>query len=457
VRTSVAIVQPYWGFWENSAGIDLRADRLRLLADAVEAFGSDVRVTVSGLLETAADAEALARQCVDVDAVVMLTTMAAPAATSMTFLDLVPNRPVVVWALSRDSGMPADFSHSDITTRGATVGAPMVASALARAGRAFDVVLTTLREPGAAVAAARQAAAAGLLRRTTLLRIGAPLPGYTSTDATDDDLGALGITVVHVAPDEVSARGRQVSAAAVTARRQQVDDEFEIDPSVSPKALDTALRVEVVLDDLVSEHSAGAGALNCHVPALRFGTDVGIAPCLALGRLTTRGTPWTCTGDVVTAVAMLTVQALGFPTLYHEIEAVDHDADEVLLANTGEHDLRLCGNARPRLVPDIWYEDDDTTGPCAVFALPPGPASLVGFALVGGPTWIVAEGRFTGRSSARTGTPNGGFRFADRHVREAWPRWAATGVTHHSAATNALVAADIASVAHHLGARALVV
>jgi hypothetical protein len=151
------------------------------------------------------------------------------------------------------------------------------------------------------------------------------------------------------------------------------------------------------------------------------------------------------------------VQALGFPTLYHEIEAVDHDTDELILANTGEHDLRLCGKARPTLVPDVWYEDDDTTGPCAVFALPPGPASLVGFAIVGGPTWIVAEGRFTGRSSARTGTPNGGFRFAGGHVSEAWPRWAATGVTHHSAATNALVAADIRSVAHHLDAQVLVV
>src|SRR5205085_373984 len=98
--------------------------------------------------------------------------------------------------------------------------------------------------------------------------------------------------------------------------------------------------------------------INCHVPALRFGTEVGVSPCLALGRLTTAGRPWTCAGDVVTSIAMLTVKALGLPALYHEIEAVDWDADEIILANTGEHDLGLCGPQRPRLVPDVWYEKD---------------------------------------------------------------------------------------------------
>ena len=30
-----------------------------------------------------------------------------------------------------------------------------------------------------------------------------------------------------------------------------------------------------------------AGAMNCHVPEIRLGPDVGIAPCFGLGRSTT--------------------------------------------------------------------------------------------------------------------------------------------------------------------------
>jgi L-fucose isomerase-like protein len=80
------------------------------------------------------------------------------------------------------------------------------------------------------------------------------------------------------------------------------------------------------------------------VPALRFAADPGIAPCYALGRETTRGIPWTCTGDITAAIAMLTLKQLGAAALYHEIEALDQRNGEALLANSGEHDL---GTARP--------------------------------------------------------------------------------------------------------------
>jgi L-arabinose isomerase len=36
-------------------------------------------------------------------------------------------------------------------------------------------------------------------------------------------------------------------------------------------------------------------------------------------------------------------------------------------------------------------------------------------------------------------------------VQEAWPRWATSGVSHHSAATNRHLAADVRVVARHLG------
>ena len=202
---------------------------------------------------------------------------------------------------------------------------------------------------------------------------------------------------------------------------------------------------------------ADAGVINCHVPELRLDPGAGVAPCLALGRLTSRGVPFTCSGDVVTSVAMLAVRALGHPTLYHEIEAVDFVSDEVLLANTGEHDLGLC-SGRPRLGANLWYESDPVTGPCASFGVDAGPASLVALTLTpAGPRWVVADGAFTGRDAPLTGTPHAGFRFASGHVERAWPRWAAAAVTHHSVATNARLSEDIQLVSMHLGAEAVLI
>jgi L-arabinose isomerase len=294
-----------------------------------------------------------------------------------------------------------------------------------------------------------------VVRLATVLKVGDTLDGYDSVAADDDDLRGLGCRVVAVEPEEVVQRAADATADEVDQLLLQVRQEFTVSADVDPDALHTALGVEVALQGLADRHGAAAGVMNCHTAQFRHRERSGMAPCLALGRLTTRGVPWTCTGDVVTAVAMLAVQALGHPTLYHEIEAVDDERDEVVLANTGEHDLRLVSSLPAALQPNVWFTGDPLTGPCAQFTVPAGPATLVAFVLGPGPRWVTAEGVFTGRAAPLTGTPHAGFRFGAGPARQVWPAWAAAGVTHHSVATNAHIGGDISRIALHLGSESV--
>ena len=214
---------------------------------------------------------------------------------------------------------------------------------------------------------------------------------------------------------------------------------------------------------MVDAHGLDGGAFNCHVPQFRFGEPIGIAPCWALGRLTSAGRPFTCTGDIVTAVAMLTTKRLGGAAIYHEIEAIDYATGEVVIANSGEHDLAwLAPGARPRLRPNGWFCGRDAhCGMCAVLEPAPGPATLVGFtphpAARGGFRYVVARGELTSRTFPETGTVNGAFRFHDGPVEAAWARWASAGVNHHSSATPGDLSAEVVTVARHLGIEAVVV
>lgn len=449
--TSVALVHPYWDFFEDSVPFDLRAERTAMLHRVAEVVSEAHDVVASLLISCEAEARAAVKVCAAADALVLLSSMASPPGPTMELLDQLAQHPVVVWAMHESADpLPGSFSHSDITARGATVGAPMLTSAIFRSGRHCDVVLAPLSSPHVALEAIRRAAAAGRTRRSTILRIGAPIPGYTMVDASDEMLAALGPRVRHVEPDELRERSAAVTHDQLAERETEVRHEFDVNDAIAPGELERALRVEIALDELVVFHQAAAGSLNCHLPAIRYGSTIGIAPCLALGRLTSRGIPWACAGDVVTAVAMLTVQSLGHPTMYHEIEAVDYERDELVLANSGEHDLRLCGHRRPRLVPNVWYRKDPRTGPCALFTIPAGPASLTAFVFGPKPRFIVANGHFTGHGFPHTGIPNAGFRFGSGRASTVWPKWAAAGATHHSVATSAQIAGDIAAVAAHL-------
>jgi L-arabinose isomerase len=431
MRPRVALVEPYWAFWEASVPYDLRADRAAL-AQAVRA---------------ALDVDWVAAE--EADAVLVLQSMATPPAQTLPQLGSLP---VVIWAAHRGGGLHPDFDHGAITSEGATVGAPMLTSVLVREGRPFELVVGRVDDPEtqrAAGAALAAAAAASHLRRARVGRVGQPLDGYACVD-TDDELlrRATGIELVPIDPAELRELYAGVGDARVRALEREAGEQYDLE--ISGDELDRSLRVACALDDLVDRHGLDAGAMNCHVPEIRFGDEIGITPCFGLGRSTTRGVPWTCVGDVLTAVAMLAGKLLGGAAQYHELEAIDYATGELVLASSGEFDLALAPDARPRLIRNGWFASDARCGACACFSAAAGPATLIGFAQVGeGYRLIAAEGEFTGRAFPATGTANGGFRFA--RGLDGWTDWCRAGANHHSSATPGAFGPAIAALGRLAG------
>lgn len=470
-RPRVGVISPYWTLWEHTAGPSFRADRLALARSVADELAAAGALDAVAVLEIASgdDGLAVGRRLVadGVDVVLVVQTMAVPAAWTMAALDALPGTPVVVWALHETGIVDGAFDHGSITTQGATVGAPMLSNLLTRAGRPFELILGRRSDAGTVARVVEALRLAGIARgisRARLGRIGRPLDGYAHVDVDDAALrAATGIELVFVDPDEVVARYRDVSDSEVSALEAEVRRDWTFEAEPLPDDLDRSLRAAIALEAVVDAHALDGGAFNCHVPQFRFGEPIGIAPCWALGRLTSGGRPFTCTGDIVTAVAMLTTKRLGGAAVYHEIEAVDYATGEVVIANSGEHDLAwLAPGTRPRLRPNDWFcGKDPHCGVCAVLEPAPGPATLVGFTphpqARGGFRYVVARGDLTERTFPETGTVNGAFRFRDGPVEAAWARWASAGVNHHSSATPGDLSADVVIVARYLGIEALVV
>ena len=469
-RPRVGVVHPYWTLWEHTAGPTFRADRMAL-ARAVATDLADIVDPVAVVeIASAEDGAAVGRRFVDLDVevVLVLQTMAVPAAWTMAAIEALPGSPVVVWALHETGLVEGGFDHGSITTQGATVGAPMLANLLSRADRPFELVLARRSDADGrrrVRTALRLAGVARRIARSRLGRIGRPLDGYAHVDVDDAALrSATGIELVAVDPDEVVDAFRAVVDSDVRALEIDVRRDWTlVGDVVEGEALERSLRAALALEVVVDAHGLDGGAFNCHVPQFRFGEPIGIAPCWALGRLTSAGRPFTCTGDIVTAVAMLTTKRLGGAAVYHEIEAIDYGTGEVVIANSGEHDLAwLAEGERPRLQRHGWFcGKDPHCGVCAAFEPAPGPATLVGFTphprSRGGFRYVVARGELTSRRFPETGTVNGAFRFADGPVEAAWGRWACAGVNHHSSATPGDLSADVVAVAGHLGIDAVVV
>jgi L-arabinose isomerase len=469
-RASIAVLHPYWDLWEHTAGPTFRTDRLAMTRRVAQGFDDGFETVLVDDLASFEDGARLGERLVALQpsAILVIVTMAAPPAYSLAALERVPNTPIVLWALHERGLVDGSFDHGRITTQGATVGAPMLTNLLSRSGRPFQLVLGPMDDPHVehrVREALRIASVASGIRSSRLGRIGPPLDGYAHVDAPDAELHrALGIELVTVDADDVVAAWRGVTRDRVRALEDEVRSTWDVAADVSDGgALERSLRAAVALEDVVAHHRLDGGAFNCHVPQFRFGDEIGIAPCWGLGRLTSLGTPFTCTGDILTAIAMLVTKRLGAASLYHEIEAIDYASGEVVIANSGEHDLAwLAPGERPRLGRNGWFcGKDPRCGVCAAFEPAPGPATLVGFTphpgALGGFRFVVARGELTSRRFPQAGTVNGAFRFQEGSVEEAWARWATAGVNHHSSATPGDISADISIVAQLLGLEAVIV
>jgi L-arabinose isomerase len=413
-RPRVALIHPYWDFWESSVDYDLRQEKDQVSFEVKELL--DVEWTSSD-----------AAECV-----LVLQTMATPPSWT---LDELPDLPVVVWAAHRHRWRSDEYGIDAITAEGATVGGPMLTSVLVRAGRPFELIVGQMQDwqtTDKVMGALTGAAAATRIRSARIARLGPIVDGYACVDTPDDRLAeALGIEVVRLEASEFAAAFAQVGQQQVDLARVEAAEDFRIE--VDGQGLDRSLRAACALDLIVERYQLSAGAINCHVPEIRFG-DVGVTPCFALGRSTTKGIPWSCTGDVLTAAAMLISKSIGGSAQYHELETYDYEADEFVIASSGEHDLAFAGEAAASLVPNRWFAADPCVGACACFSASAGSATLLALADIGDHYRLIeAAGELTGSAFPETGTANAGFRF--NRGLDSWRRWCEFGANHHSSAT----------------------
>ena len=145
---SVAVIAPYWSFWEHTIGPNVRMERAADARMVAGLLGDEFHVLLSDSLSNIEESVAAVAKVngLGLEVVLILSSMAVPPQTLTTFLNSLEAKPeVVIWAVNDvDFAVRDDFNHGAITQHGSTVGAPMIASALLRSGTRSPVILGRL-------------------------------------------------------------------------------------------------------------------------------------------------------------------------------------------------------------------------------------------------------------------------------------------------------------------------
>jgi L-fucose isomerase-like protein len=308
------------------------------------------------------------------------------------------------------------------------VGAYAVTNALVRAGHPARCEIGEALGPGT-IAWLRAAGFASDLAGARFGLIGGRWPGmldvHLDTNRLARDLGATWEDVVLPGAEAVEPMRLDVLADL------GVSTIAGEPPAIDDGCVAASRRLAAALEDA----SAGldAMALRCHSDAVGSHPGYGVMGCLGASLLTTRGLPVTCTGDMVTLVAMFFASRVGGAAQYFEVDGPDRDRGALLLSNGGEIDLRSARPGSVQLVEQQFFTGIRGRGLAFRGLVEPGPATLVAFTeQPGGWRLITLEGEVLADHLAGFPVTNAFFRTA-LDPAEAFRRLGNAGSPHHVA------------------------
>lgn len=388
-----------------------------------------------------------------VDCVVVYTSIAVFSAIPMAALRAL-DAPLLLCNVQQIETIEGVYAAEDMLRHTGQVGIQALANTLLREGRHFRVVTGYERDSGFHTdlgAFLRLVRVARNFRTARLLAIGDPFPAMLDV-LIDEGLlkEKLGIEVVHAGMEDLTREFSAVPAERVASRLSAIRETHSLRDIGEPEMHRSAQLAEAVENLVQRLGGADAGSLNCHGTCLR-NPAIGVAACYTLGDQTTRGRPFSCTGDLPTAMAMLLLKELSGVSLYTEIQVMDGKRDAVLLANSGEGDVRICrAGADCTLRGNSNFKGAHGRGLAHHFPLQDGPATVASLTPTpGGPKpfrLVVAEGRIleeTPQSESLTGY----FRFQSSPMVRAYKCWLEAGPVHHAATTTGHWAGELATLA----------
>jgi L-arabinose isomerase len=441
----VTVIGGMMAYFEAIMEPGFRDDRRAHIAAITEPLRASFDLTELGLLADDGDHDRMSRQIAETpcDVVLLIPTMATPPAAIVQLAEQC-QAPIVIAAGHGLSEITQAYDMPELCRHSTNMGATMIGSMIRRHSQIRRPILVSgfLDDPTfheRVRLAVATAALAGRFAGLRIGRLGLPMPGYDHVGLGPDEAGQSGFSIVDVKIGEWAQRVADVTEKDIAGFIHDWlpgNTPARIDYAASDD-LNRATRLALALDRLASDLELDCGTLACR-GEFGVGLENGAIGCLATRLMTGSGRPFSATGDVVTAIAMLVGKVLGGATLYCELDAVDRARDAFLVANTGEGDFGWCppdGFAFIR--PAKAHSGREVSGVVLCHELSSGPATMIGATLDLTQSERLKLLAFSGKTlePTRTGLniTNAWFEPKQKPALAVFDAWANAGANHHGA------------------------
>jgi L-arabinose isomerase len=413
-------------------------DRQAGYAAELAAHLGDVGEFVPGRpIKNRADAEQVMRdfETRDLDGLLVVMLTYGPAMRVARLL-AESRLPLCLANIQPEPTVTPEWDMADMTYNQGVHGAQDTANSMVRAGVPFHVITDDWRAPAFKEEVgrwARAAAAVSAWRRLKVAIFGYAMNGMGDIRVDENALvRSLGPEISAVAPGDLFRGAEKADQDKVNEIIAFEDANFEIDPRLSQEERMDHVRMQVAIEEILTER--GYGAYSTHFDAIGEDGRFNRLPLAAASSLMAKGYGYAAEGDVLAATMVYAGHVLIGEAHFTEMYAMDFPSDSILMSHMGEGNWKVARKDRPvKLIKrplGIGRLDDP---PTFLFQYQPGPATLATLVSLEGELFrmVVAEGEvLDSQELPALEMPYGQFR-PDSGVRECLNGWLRHGGPHH--------------------------
>jgi L-arabinose isomerase len=233
--------------------------------------------------------------------------------------------------------------------------------------------------------------------------------------------------------DELAALRRQVSSEEISARAQDFQEKFDIQPDCPAVEVERAARTSVALDRLVENHQLGSLAYYYQGTGNSENEEAISSIILGTSLLTARGIPVAGEYEIKNAQAMKIMDCFGAGGSFTEYYAVDFNDDVILMGHDGPGHIAIA-QGKTKVRPLNVYHGKAGRGLSVEMSVKHGPVTLLSVVQTfdGKLKLLVAEAVSEPGPILEIGNTNSRYRFP-MGARNFMNAWNAEGPAHHCA------------------------
>jgi L-arabinose isomerase len=424
---------------------DLYDDMIPGIAQRQEGYAAELAAQLADVAEFIPskaikyreDAEAAMRsfEDQDLDGVLVVMLTYGPAMRVARLLS-ESRLPVCLANIQPEPNVTPAWDMADMTYNQGVHGAQDTANAMVRAGKRFTVLTDDWRSSGFKADVGRWARAAAAVTAWKKLKVA--IFGYAMNEMGDirvDEsalVRTLGPAIISVAQGDLYRGMQSITDAEISEIVNYENEQFEIDPRLSPAERTDHARMQVAIQQILDER--GFGAYTAHFDAIGEDGRFSRLPLAAASSLMAKGYGYAAEGDVLTACLVYAGHKLIGDAHFTEMYAMDFPSDSVLMSHMGEGNWKIARTDRPvRLIKRPLGIGRLADPPTFLFQYQPGPATLATLVSLEGSRFrlVVAEGEnLDSVELPALEMPYGQFRPASG-LRQCLNGWLAAGGPHH--------------------------